>query len=690
MSWASNCSGTLFNLGVKSSAFLFVFIASTAQAFAPLSDSEMASVRGQDGLLVTHDDGANGIDIGRIEWINDGSISLETINYDVASSTGDSRLEVDADFSAGLGRLRVEASWDAALLEIGGIYTYTNAATPVKSTYSGGSIGFYSSGGITLENTGLFNSTSTNAYLKIEFSESETGDFILRQGAAGSPELSFGNANLKLETTNCATTSDCTIGISATDGMFVNADTIDLDLNFDLLYKETPTDFDRTGRSDMIKLGWAGGLSNFSTSIGSAGIIGSGLNIDVEFDYQTDFKFILGQAGANNTRAEFKNFQALGVQVDPIFSMPINIDTIPAGSTLETVCFGAAVACTPSSTVEAVPLVVDAQALGVYIRNGRLKGYNTQVDVVDVGAGTTNTYNWSLGYTFGRLDANIMLYPGLDADYNNTFDSDGITADIVLAANSPGFWTAAQSTSGSAAILSADWQNNTHFFIADTNTALDVTGDGTPGDRFGFGLFNSDFVWKADNLGIRITGEEANFNGNTGFTVPGGLWLQSVDGTTAGNVRYQFRGVLGGGDLNNLSNIAPISLVDIRLDTDDFLFALSPANTVPASIGYTGLLEFNTDTYISLAEPSQPTADMRFEQIEGRVIWEDGSIQITSANDNPVTGQPALTLENDILIGDSAYGGAGLSTDVYLGANRLGQIKIPSATFYSKLSLSPK
>jgi hypothetical protein len=590
---------------------------------------------------------------------------------------------------------------------------------------SGGRIGFFSSGGLTVVNeSGLFNADSTDAYFDLSFStDAKPGDFILRHGPAGSPEFSFGNANLGLETRNCDT-NDCTLGISQTDGLFLAADLVDLELNFDLLFKNNPTNFDRGnpsdpldigGREELIQFGWRGGLENFDFSVNAGSVAGNqGLQVDTEFDYADDFSFVLGQAGVENPRAVFKSFQPLGSPTEPEFRLPLTLDVVPGGTDMGDLCFGntAADACDAGpddQTVEQpISLVTDSRySLAGTIRGGHLRSYNTLVDVVDPSAsgdpdvvdgtpGDSNensdgddfeTYNWSLGYTYGEFDLNAAVYPGIDnnlGDGTVSLASEGITSDVALTIDSPGHWAKLQNEDPTAG---DNWATNTHFFIADTDTAVDVNGSGTAGDEYAFGLLNADLIWQADNLGIRVASDS-----DTAFGIdfPGGLWLQSDQ-----NVRYQFRGILGGGDLNDLSTPTPISIANVRLDTDNFIFALSPTTGEGGqpAIGFDGLLDLNTDTFISLAEPSQPSADMRIGSLSGRIRWQDGAVELrSSAENNPgPDGQTraSLTLSNDLLIGQTA-GGDPLTGNINVGNDQLGEAAIPTGQFYSSISLKPQ
>lgn len=704
-----------------------------AMALTPMTASEMSSVTGQDGLTVTINDGATGWSAGQIKWTNDpgdatnqGSLALDNLSLNTLGST-DFKLTADAWANAsGVPGTAITANWQSMELTIGGIHTYNPSGT--ASAASGGQIGFYSQGNFLLTNEkGLANQGSVNSQFELNFSTpTSPGDFILRQGGPGSPEFSFANANMTLATpdatfaTNCLNGANCTFGIDP-NGLLLKADTLNLDLNFDLMYKASPTNFDRTGRSPLIKLGWTGrdssgnwasngGLSNFSMSIGpsSTPIAGAqSLQINTSFGYEPGFSLILGQAGTNNTRVRFNGFTDMRISpTTPTFSIPLTLDVIPATATLRSLCYGDLPTSCTASTDESVslpvtPLNAGESALAAEITDGEMHAYNTTVDVVDPANGTNNTYNWSLGFTFGRMDSNIVIYPGFD---NGSTVTTGMTADVLMTINSPGFWQNLHNTAyflrdnyGNAT-KDAAWAQNSHFFIADTSTAVDLNGDGNPGDQFAFGVLNADLIWKADNMAIRITGNGATAFANLaaagdttipsgGISFPGGFWLQSSN-----NVRYEFRGVLGGSDLTAMSHIVPIGIADVRLDTDKFLFALYPGSTTPASIGFDGMLDLNNNTYVSLAEPSKPTAEAGVYNISGRVMWRNGIVQVRSGAQN-TDGRPSLTIANDLLIGSTADAGTTplpLVGTVKFSGRPLGEIAIPSGQFYSNITLKPQ
>lgn len=699
-------------------AFLLVALLFPVSALAltAMDEAEMSSVSGKDGVRLQFDasSGDGAIAADELRWVNDmgtsnqGAFSMRNLEL-AAPSEFPVTVDMDVGGNGTNGAARVEATWEELGLTVDELTLRDDNGN--LAPQSGGQIGFFSSGGLTVFNEqGLFNSGSTNARFDLRFStDDELGDFILRHGPAGSPEFSFGNANLSLEAMNCAT-NDCTLGIDSNDGLFLDADLVNLDLNFDLLFKNSPTDYDRGdptdpadigGRQELIKFGWTGGLENFSFSMGAGSIEGTqGLQIDTEFDYADDFFLALGQSGVENPRAEFLSFQTLGNPTEPEFSLPLTVDVVPGNTDMGTLCFGdvPSAGCTGTGE-ETVPLTTeDSHALAGQIRDGHMRAYNTEVRVVDPAAGgdpelvddpaDTDTFNWSLGYTFGAFDANMVMYPGYDSDYDDTLDATGLTTDVIFSIDSPGYWDKIQNQDPTAG---DNWATNTHFFIADT----DIDGDGS-NNKFGIGILNSDLLWRAENLAIRVAGDSdtafAALDGEDdipagGIGFDGGLWLESAEG-----VRYQFRGMFSGGDLDDLSDPVSISLMDVRLDTNRFVFALSPFDPPagePEAIGFEGLLDFNDNSYLSLAEPSNPEANFQLEDVSGRVMWRNGKVQIRSSADND-DNRPSLTIANNLDFGDTAASGDPLVGQVTFGGESFGRAAIPGGRWYSDITLKPQ
>jgi hypothetical protein len=681
-----------------------------------LSDEDMSNVAGRDGLAVSIDGDitAQSLQIqSDIGTVREAGIIAEDI---VLGGTGAGEFNADLTFDTtnvgGVPRPVIGASWENIEMRTGDIRHTSALGNSYGEAYlSSGSGSFL----ISAEN-GLFNNGSNQGYLSLR---STGGDIILRQGGPGSAEVSFGNFNITAETQDGAgNLGPATMGIDA-DGLLIDAPFLEFALNFDLLFKANPTDFDTTGRDALILFGWEGGVTDAKLRLGTGGIgygtavgpsgfqefnydgslLGTrseGLNLSVEWNYDTDFAWILGQAAGNRTRARFFDWQRMpGASID--FSMPIIVDAINgAGQGPGNICFGGDLPTSGSLNATGcgavggslIALPPDAPGLAVIIRDGRLHAYNSQVEVIDPGTAVpSEIFNWSLVYTFGKLDSNIYLYPSGFGGGNT-----GIRADVALAIQSPGYWDAAATNfSGITGAQIGDpafdprarWATNTHFLIADTATATAIPTGSGPSNRFGIGLVNADLIWKVDDFFLRIVDSDPDYAG-----IPGGLWLQSDTEAT-----YRFRGLFGGGSLDDMSDPVRISLLDINLATNGFLFALSGAPGGQSYIGYDGLLNFDGTAYVSLAEPSSPSADFRLDNVSGNIAWRNGRVLLESAA-TTADNKPALTLQNDLQFGSTAglggstpFQGDPLIGEVSFSGKTLGQVAIPSGQWYSSISL---
>ena len=138
--------------------------------------------------------------------------------------------------------------------------------------------------------------------------------------------------------------------------------------------------------------------------------------------------------------------------------------------------------------------------------------------------------------------------------------------------------------------------------------------------------------------------------------------------------------------------LTKISLVDINLSTDRFLFVLNPltVNTFPgaAPIGFNGLLNFDGDAYMRFGEISSPQSTFYVNQVSGTVAWKDGEVALMSGQ-NTADSLPQLSIRNDLLLGQSAHfgdnGGQPLVGTVGFGTEDFGRIAIPEGHWNSEI-----
>ncbi|MFN3397549.1 MAG: hypothetical protein ACK4ZS_03330 [Sulfurimicrobium sp.] len=701
-----------------------------------LDDDALGSVAAQDGLQVQIDLPASGIGINEWRWTADAapspyaqSLRLSGLN---ASGSQPVNLAFDVGTSAGVPRLAMHADWNNLRLRSGGI---TVGGYPGNSA---GQMFIDTTGSLDLVNNGIFNSAYSSAYINL----TSVGDVMYRQGGTGSPELSLRNFNFGFRTTNgSGGVGYGTLGVNATDGIYVLAPHMDFDLNFDLYYAVSPVgDFDKVNRAPLVLFGWEGGIRNARLQLGGGGIgygngavnyghvWGSldsfnyngainpalrtqGLNILAQWDFDTNYAWILGESAGNRNQVRFFNWQRMGGNTPSPTAyttggaapydlrFPILVDMINASQGPGNICFGGSLPTSGSLTAAGCSavggalstLAPDSAAMAVIMRDARVHAYNTQVAVVDA-PNPDEVFNWSLVYTFGKLDANVYLYP---VGYGGA--STGLKADVNLAIQSPGYWRAARSNFNQFPAVANDpgadlsskdrWATNTHFLIADTNTAKSPTCVAANNcGQFGIGVLNADLLWRANDLYVRFMGPSS---------IRPGIWLHAENGAL-----YRFRGLFGGGDLRNLSNPVRIALLDVNLETSQFMFAAIPPVPGENYFGFSGVLDFNGNAYMSLAEPSQPTAEFRLDNISGRLVWDNGRVDLRSAAENP-DGKPSLSIRNDLLIGttaatipDIAGTGTAFLTTVKFGAGlpnngdgSFGRVAIPSGMWFSDVSL---
>lgn len=705
-----------------------------ADALEALDEAALSAVEARDGITLSLRND-NAITASSLTWFTDnnnsfaanctGGIANQQACTQVAASVAGvagaplrATLQLDVGVASTLAQMRTAVDWQPQLLTLSRLTPLT--PTVDYSARSLGQFGLYSQGHLHLSNQGgLFNGSGNLATL--DFATS--GDLVYRQGGAGQPELSLGNLQFSNYFSNGASSGQTTgmgrVGIDA-QGLLLSAPYSYTNLTFDLMFKGAPTNFDTTGRSSMIRLGWTGGLVNPLMRISSGGIgygtysSGSqtfydisggnggsarsdGLNLLATWDFDSDFAWTIGQAGGNGTSARLTNWRRMATvpATTPMLSMPVTLDVLQNGIGPAGLCLGGgftsgspvAATCTAAGgSWIAGGTQAGKAAIAVLVRDGHLHAYSQQIEVRDPTSTTpASVYDWSLLYTFGKLDADILLNPegrnpGVAPSANNT----GIKADITLTAQSPGYWAKANSASASnRASAGTGWATNTHFMLANTKVG------GVAGQQYGVGLVNADLLWSVRDLYLRLV------NSDSGYPlIPGGLWLQ-----TDTSAVYQFRGLLGGGNLLDLSAPTGVALLDLRLATNRFIFALNPVAPVAgdAPIGFSGLLDLDGSSYLSLGEVSSPTSTFRLYDLAGRIGWSNGTVNLVSGQ-NSADGLPRLAISNDLLFGASANfldpaaaspvgAGAPLLGKVGFGSENFGRFVLPAGTWHSDVSI---
>jgi len=700
-------------------------------AMKPLDDQSLSEVSGRDGLSAAFTSSA-GVYADQIKWVtddgglNNGSCSGGVAgrhactlanDYSLQGVGGDLNISAEVDVGSDVGGssyLALSAEWGSVATPIkvglGGL-TF-NTATVNASARSLGSFSMQSHGDLVWSNRGgLFDSAGNNAL----FSMRSDSDLIYRQGPQGSAELSFANLSFDMAFSNGAAGGHASapgrIGL-INNGIEFAANNANVDLTFDLAFKASPTNFDTVGRSHLVRFGWQGGLVNARQRIASGGygyntymngpntfqdfdgavtgVRSEGINLLSEWDFDSDFALVLGEAGGNRSYVRFSDWRRFGNVASPVFSFPVIFDVVQGSSAPAGLCVGPFTTGVANQTscvaaggeYVASGLPAGDAAFAVLIRDAHLHAYSSLVEVIDpLAGGTVTPVNWGLLLTYGKLDADIFLRPQGRADGAAVVTTNtGIRADITMAVQSPDAWRRANSSSAAVRATAGDgWRTNTHVMVADTNSAI---GSG----HNGVGFVNGDIIYRARDLFIRVSdGDPAYPN------LPAGLWLQ-----TDSLAQYRFRGIFGGGDLANLSYSAltKVSLIDVNLQTSKFIFALNPlpvnGATGAAPIGFNGLLDFDGGSYITVGEVSSPTSQFFVRNVGGRIAWRDGSLSFVSGQ-NTADGLPQLAIRNDLDIGSSAhFGGAPgqpLVGTVGFGTEDFGRLAIPAGTWNSEVIL---
>lgn len=714
-----------------SATSLFLMLPITGHALQALDDASLSAVSGADGISLYLGD-TQDITATQMKWVTDdnslddlscsGGIAnqhactqINNLRLGGANGTGSwsTRLDIDAATDGnGNGLIGLTGSWTPQRLVLGGITL--NTASQDASARSLGSFAIQSQGNFFYANRGLLFSGGNTAQLNFH----ADGDIFYRQGNAGAAEFSFADFVLDFGFTGGAATNHAAangrVGVDAS-GVYMDGPFARADVEFDLAFKGAPTDFDVLGRDRLFHFGWHGGLVNPLWRLGAGGfgygtymngantfqdydgsqtgVRSQGINLLTQWDFDTDFRLDIGEAGGNGTVASLSNWTRLGNAPGPMFSFPVMFDVIQGGTGPAGLCAGPFTSGVPANAVSCTgaggewissdgPGANEA-AFAALVRDARLLAYGSRIQVTDPALGGTVTpINWGLAFTYGKLDADIFLYPEGRADgaapgTTNT----GIRTDITLLAQSPDAWRRANSNSAAVRSTAGNgWQTNTHFMLVDTAA---VGGSG----HTGVGFMNGDILYRARDLYLRVT------DGDSGYPdLPGGLWLQ-----TDNLAQYRFRGIFGGGDMADLTydSTVKISLVDVNLSTDRFLFALNPLPvdgvTGAAPIGFNGLLNFDGTASMTFGEVSSPQSRFYVNDVSGTIAWRNGSLSMISGQNTP-DGLPQFAIRNDLMLGQSAHFGGDsaalaqpLVGTIGFGTEDFGRIALPAGTWNSEI-----
>lgn len=685
-------------------------ITGSALALDALSEQELSGVSGRDGVVLNlQSDAADftkGIEASQVAWMTDiGTVDENTLYLDdikivpigsngaAATAPLNVSLSIDAFTNTNTGNpgVGLDLFWDKMRVSTGALYMADDTSSTMGQT------AFDSSGRVILiGDGGLLNSGSNNASLLLNlggvdasdpmpsnWSISDPSQFYYRQSNAGTPEIALDNLGFLLNM------RQGTVGVD-NDGLIVESapgSRVDFNLTFDLLFDGAGGSPFAINSSDLpvLHFGWRGGWENMFFQLGpkgswAGGSHSQGITASLGFDFADDYQVILGEAAGSKAYIELSDPESLpgsglgsaGNSGKDFQIGYLTLDPIHAGRGPGSICFGAntgvfgsdgGTGCSSGGgapiPAQSINVAAANNAFAFLARDWRLRGYSSKVVYRDETSGDVIDENWALIYTFGDLDGNIYYYPQAGG---------GLKMDAVVALQT--FGTTDQER----------WENGSHFMIGDTDKNLAI------------GLVGADLLFAANDLSVSLES--------------GGLQLDSPQ------ARFQIRGMLGGGDIPNMNVPQGMTYVDYNIESDRFVFNLSPAPLGESYLGYSGFLSLtnlnvanfsNEDggahgsddgTYISLAEPSldRLAVDFRLANLTGDIQIQNGQLDLRTSAETE-HGRPELRISHTLKLGQAATQPNGSAGDVLqvgrveFGNRDLGSMVIPSGQINAALIL---
>lgn len=703
----------LNNSQLASWALLVGIMSSNVLAMETLSDQEMGTVSGQDGVTLryqgpdpdTNPAGENdGIAVDQLRITLDkgdatyenqvfsDNLKLVPIGPDGADPTEplDIALAVDAYTHADTGNpgLALDLTWNRMRAQLNNLYMSDDTGASM------GQLALDAPGRLLLlGDGGLFNTASNQARAMLnvgdmDFSDpspsnwviNDPGQLYYRQSGAGSPELMLDNLGFLFNM------REGVMGIDNSGILLESAPgtRTDFNLTFDLRYDGGgASPFQRTADDQpVIFFGWRGGWLDTRAHLSTQGIWDSagnhsaGITASGGFNFANDYQVVLGEAGGDRGYIEFAQPISLAGASKDFEIGSLTLDAVHANQGVGGICFGAntnsfgsdgSSGCTASISqkpAQFLDIPAKDNAMALALRDGRLNAYSSQVVYRDDNS-TTIDENWALIYTFGDVDGNIYLYP------QTPQTGGGLVGDVLLAMQTFG-GTDPQTR----------WKQGTHFMIGDTDKDLAI------------GLMGADLLFGASNMAIDLTGT--------------GLQLHTNE-----EARFQLRGMLGGGDIPAMDVPQQMLYADLNLESDNFLFNLEPAPSNESYLGFSGFLSLTNlesdianesggahghddGSYLSLAEPGfdRLDVDFRLAQVVGDLEVLDGKIDLRT-NTETDHGRPELRISNTVKLGEQATqpGPGGVAGDIVevgkveFGGQSLGKMVIPGGQINTAITL---
>ena len=702
-----------------------VLSSTNALALKPLDDGSLSKVVGQDGLSVSLESSNAGLGIQNINLDLDpgtayaGQLEMQGVSLEGKSDIGSATV-ADApvifnntlDFAYSTeARLRYElqmstpARLSVDRLTLGGANSFGTTALEADNAQ------------IILENNGIFNASTQDAYL---LGRIDDASLFYRQGGVTSPYLVMDGFNLFWEIPegilgiiDQPLTAAHPLGASNSYGILMSSGPetgslenrlINFALDFDLKYRNPAHDGDGNPgtnsptfwRNDplmapVFNFAWKGAFKDARLIWGVGGEWGAsnqfdqasrpgGLRLESRWNYvnsldglsaDKEFRWRFGEAAGQQWGIELSDWRNLpGAQYAHDWPL-IAIDSIPASATAGILCWGGADngstgACTSGgSQVQLAPGQVRSyglsgtgyDSLGIMARDGNILAYSNKVRIMQ-GESEHRVMDWGLVYTLANVDGNIYIYPG----GNPTDPTTGMIMDILLMSQS----FDASNVQNTEWNHATHWDRGMHLMIADTKACQPDGPISCAGSEegMGIGLIGSSLLIGANDTRFWIKPAATE----------GDVYDSGIDLLTP-QARLHVKGTFGGGTLPAGASLVRGALVDINAE-GLLNLRLSPSpsdceSTTGCFLGYSmavrlydisdGALYAQDNTqlangegsYIKLAELNRPDMAYTLGNITGDFAITNGRADLRGPDEDG-DNYEKLRLSNDIQFGSTA------------------------------------
>lgn len=407
-------------------------------------------------------------------------------------------------------------------------------------------------------------------------------------------------------------------------------------LDFDLLYKfASDQDMTTVTANDrpIAHLGWQGTLQDSLVTLRPGGIWNTGtnqytgatfsalpagrtegINTGMRWNYASDFIWRIGNASGDREMLQFGNWTNLEQATGPVsgrygFDFPlIVLDALDAGSASNaggSLCWGGpmtnvscssggALANLRAGTVQGFNADVDrtggATAMQV-IRNGSLYSWANSISVSSNNGTLVDTFPWGLIYTLGNIQSNVYLYPGGSESHATNSRKQGVLMDVLFTSHSFGDWEknyliasggSCDPTTGTGCVNTTRWSHGTHFMLADMDR------------QQGVGLLGASFLLASDDLRIWLKNTWAGQSAPANYD--GGIDLFSP------RTRASLKAVLGGVRLPRGHDLVLGTDIDYNFEgLWNFRLSPAPANYAGDSadfLAYSGAIRYRCGSAI--------------------------------------------------------------------------------------------